>query len=228
MQTTRLVPFGCGLLALALAAGCQTTPTAADNTREKLAHVESSSQEVLSDLLDKAGLSDSALVLETTMTFPPPASGDKHPKPVWKGAWTGQPTGTLQANDQVLVIAKSIQCDAVEARYKFNPFTRTWMILADDSSPEGNWLRVLFKGTARDFAAAVAAAREQQTPLASLAGTAKSLTASSFPATITVDEMLNDLLELGLHGLEAHLKTEHATSSCNPDIHVYVKPAAGR
>ena len=42
------------------------------------------------------------------------------------------------------------------------------------------------------------------------------------------DAMLSDLLELGLTGLHAHLKAEHASYPCNPDIHVYVKPAASR
>ena len=224
---TRLIPFGCSLLALLLAAGCQTTATPGA-APEKLAHVESTSVEVLAGVLAQAGLSDSNLVLEATITLPPPAGGDAHPKPAWTGAWAGQPAATLQAGDRVLVIAKSIQCGAIETKYTFNPFTRTWTLQAGDTGPEGNWLRVLFDGSARDFAAAAAAAREEQAPLAALAAGDKAAAAASFPAAVTVDGMLGNLTELGLSRLSVHLKAEHADHPCNPDIHVYVKPAAGR
>ena len=223
---TRIVLLGGGLAVLLLAAGCQTAPTAADQNSEDLMHVESSSVEVLGGALAQAGMTDSNLVLETTITLPPPAAGDAHPKPSWKGLWAGQSAPALQADDRMLVVAKSIPCDVPEAQYKFNPFTRTWSIQAGTTNPEGNWLRVIFTGTAREFVAAAAASREQQSPLASLAADAKG--AAGFPMAATVDGVLADLTELGLSRLSAHLRGEHADRSCNPDIHVYVKPAAGR
>lgn len=223
----RLVCIGGAAAVLLLAAGCRSTEPAAP--RERLAHVESTSQQILDDLLTKAGMSGANLVLETTLTFPVPPDGDHNPVPAWRGVLKDQVKAALQADDQVLVIAKSLQCNAVEARYVFNPFTRTWLMASDDAPPEGNWVRVLFQGTVRDFAREVEAARSRQGPLSSLAKPAAAAAeAVSFPLALTIADLRGSLATLGLSALDAHLKAEHATSSCNPDVHVYLKSAAAK
>ena len=226
----RLAYFGCGLVVVALAAGCASTsgpqpPSGA----EQLTLVKSTLQEVLQNELAKAGLCDTDLVFETTMTFPVPAEGDKNPRPAWKGVFLGREEATLQVKDQMLVIAKTMQCNEVETRYMFNPFTRTWGLEAQRTPPEGNRLWVLFSGNASEFFHDVSAAKAVRHPLASLVTHPKLIVPETFPANVCVDDMLAILTELGLSTLDAHLKAEHATGNpCKPDVHVYIKPAASR
>ena len=220
---------GCFALVMALAAGCASTgsqPAAAD---QQVTQVEATSQSVLQGELARAGLCDTDLVFETTITFPVQEGGDKHPKPAWKGIFLGREQATLQAKDQLLVIAKTLQCNEVETRYVFNPFTRTWGLAAQRTTPEGNRLWVLFSGNASEFMHDVANAASVRSPLAETAANPKLHPATAFPVDVSVDAMLADLTEIGLSGLNAHLKAEHSGEIlCNPDVHVYVKPAAGR
>jgi len=224
--------LGGGLLVLALAAGCESTPKQTANTEGtqlRMGHVRGASAEVLDDILKKTGLSDSNLVLEITVTLPAPAGGDKNTLPPWKGCFAGREQGLLQADDQMLVIAKTIPCHAPDARYVFNPFNRTWMLAADRNNPDGNLLWVLFNGKASDFVQEVRKAQENRQILGSLIKTPPPISETAFPIHPAVEEMRNDLAELGLSALEQHLRLQHADGRpCTPDVHVYLKPAAGR
>jgi hypothetical protein len=191
-----------------------------------MSHVQGSAQEVLADILAKSGLAATDLVLEANIALPPPADNDRNPPPVWRGRYAGQEKGVLRAEDRVLVIAKTVSCDALETRYVFNPFIRTWVNTADRSNPEGNLLWVLFNGKARDFVEEVRKARDHNEMLGSLVRTPRPVTAAPFPVQVDVGEMRNDVLELGLFALESHLVAVHANGvPCNPDVHVYVQPA---
>ena len=220
--------FGCGLIVLALAAGCESPsgPTAAvPPGAPPLMQERRSVQEVLADILEKAGLAATDLVLRTAITFPPPTDGDRNPLPSWQGCFAGQEKAVLHSDDQVLVIAKTIP---PAPRYVFNPFIRTWTLAATKPNPEGNLLWVLFNGKARDFVTEVAKARDAHELLSSLVRTPRPITSAAFPAQISIDESRNDLLELGLSALDEHLRTGHANGQpCNPEVQVYVKPASG-
>lgn len=222
--------LGCGLIVLALAAGCQSTggqgAAAAD---AQMTHVQGTSQAVLSDVLAKAGLTATDLVMEVTVAIPPPANGDPNPKAQWGGCFAGQEKAVLQADDRVLLIAKTLQCDAVESRYVFNPFIRVWTLSADRSSVEGNLLWVLFNGKASEFAQEVNKAQDAHELLGSLVKPSRPITAATLPAQVTAEELRNDVVELGLTALAQHLQVVHADGQpCNPDVHLYVKPAAGK
>jgi hypothetical protein len=221
--------FGCGLIVLALAAGCESPsgPTAAVQPGAiQMTQDRRSVQEVLADILEKAGLVATDQVLRTAITFPPPAAGDKNPLPAWQGCFAGQEKAVLNADDRVLVIAKTIP---PAPRYVFNPFIRTWSIAANQPNAEGNLLWVLFDGKARDFVTEVAKARDAHELLSSLVRKPRPVTGATFPAQISIDEIRNDLLELGLSALDEHLRTAHANGQpCNPEVQVYVKPAAGK
>ena len=185
-----------------------------------------SAQEVLADILGKAGLGATDQVLRTTITFPPPAAGDKNPLPNWQGCFAGQEKAVLHADDRVLVIARTI---SPAPRYVFNPFIRTWTIAANQPNAEGDQLWVLFNGNAQDFVTEVAKARDAHDLLSSLVRKPRPITSATFPAQISIDESRNDLLELGLSALDEHLRTAHANGQpCNPEVQVYVKPAAGK
>jgi hypothetical protein len=223
--------LGCCFSVLALAAGCQSpNGQAGEKSEIPMAHVQASSQKVLADILAKAGIAETDLVLEDTIAFPPPAVGDKkNPRSAWMGRFAGQEKAVINAEDQMLVIAKTIPCNAAETRYVFNPFLRTWILTADRSSPEGNLLWVLFNGKAKDFVTEVDKAQNAHELLGSLVRTPQPVTGATFPVQVLVDEMRNDLIELGLRGLDEHLRTVHADGQpCNPDVHLYVKPAAGK
>ena len=100
------------------------------------------------------------------------------------------------------------------------------MIATDNASLEGNWLYVLFNGTARDFVREVAAARSGRGVLASLVAKPAAAAEGSFPLQLGTDEMRADLTDLGLTALDKHLKAEHGDGHpCLPDVHVYYRPA---
>jgi len=220
--------FGCGLIVLALAAGCESPsgPTAAVQPETRMSQDRRSTQEVLDDILEKAGLAATDQVLRTTITFPPPAAGDQNPLPNWQGCFAGQEKAVLNPDDRVLVIAKTTP---PAPRYVFNPFIRTWTVAANQPNAEGNLLWVLFNGKARDFVTEIAKARDAHELLSSLVRKPRLVTGATFPAQISIDEIRNDLLELGLSALDEHLRTVHANGQppCNPEVQVYVKPAAG-
>lgn len=223
--------LGCCLTVLALAAGCQsTTSTAVGKPDARMTHVQGTAQEILANLLAKTGMTESNLVLEDTITYPPPAAGDqRNARSAWMGSFAGQDKAVINADDQMLIIAKTVPCNATETRYVFNPFIRVWTLQADRTSPEGNLLWVLFNGKARDFAAEVAKAQNAHELLGSLVRQSRPVTSTTFPVQIEVNEMRNDLVELGLSGLDDHLRSVHADGHpCNPDVHVYIKPAAAK
>lgn len=226
-----LVGFGCCLVVMALTAGCETLnappPPQGD---PPLAQDPSNPLAVLENELARAGLGDTDLVFETTMTFPVPSGGDTNTRPTaWKGVFLGRTEATLHAQDQVLVIAKTWQCNESGLQYMYNPFTRTWGYAAQHSSQEPNRLWVLFSGTAADFFRDVAAKQEARCPLTSVIAKTKPIVPGTLPADISVDRMLADLTEEALTAMDAHLKAEHTASNpCNPDMHVYIKPAASR
>ena len=218
------------LVVLMLAAGCQSPSRPAGAAPEnQMAQVQGSSQEILAGILKQAGLATTDLVLESILVFPPPAAGDQNPKVAWQGRFSGLDKVLMNADDQVLVVIKTTPCNAVETRYVFNPFIRTWMLSADRASPEGNLLWVLFHGKAADFVKEVAKEQNGNELLGSLVREARPVSGAVFPILVTSAEMRNDVLELGLSALDGHLRTMHADGQpCKPDVHVYIKPAAGK
>lgn len=218
--------FGCGLLVLALVAGCESPSSqVAVQPGAHMTQDRRSAQEVLADILEKAGLAATDQVLRTAIFFPPPADGDKTPLPSWQGCFAGQEKAVLHSDDRVLVIARTVP---PAPRYVFNPFIRTWTIAAIQSNAEGDLLWVLFNGKASDFVAEVAKARDAHELLSSLVRVSRPVTGATFPAQISIEEIRNDLLELGLSALDEHLRTVHANGQpCHPEVQVYVKPDAG-
>lgn len=219
----------CCLTILALAAGCQSTrPASAADEEARMSYVAGFSPAVLADILAKEGFSDTNLVLEDTITFPPPAAGDKrNARSGWMGCFAGQETAVINAEDQVMVIATALSCGGSRPRYVFDPFTRTWKFHAVNASPETDLAWMLFNGKAKDFVQEVRKAHEQHELLGSMVRESRPVTSPTFPLHIVVNEMRNDLIELGLNALDEHLRTKHADGRpCNPDVYVYVKPAA--
>jgi hypothetical protein len=215
-------------MVLALASGCQSPGRPAGAAPEnQMAQVQGSAQEILAGILKQAGLETTDLVLETIIAFPPPAGGDQGTKVEWKGRFAGLDKVLINADDRVLVVVKTSPCNAVEMRYVFNPFIRTWMLSADRSSPEGNLLWVLFNGKASDFMKEVAEVRNSSGLLGSLVRDTPPVVGATFPVLATNAGMRSDVLSLGLGALDEHLRTVHADGQpCKPDVHVYIKPAA--
>ena len=223
--------LGCGLLVLSLAAGCQSSSgtTTGAKPEPQMAQIQGSARKVLADVLAKAGLTATDLVLEADITFPPPSGGDKNAKPAWKGCFTGSEKAVLHADDQVLIIAKTMPCNATESRYEFNPANRTWTLAANNANPEGNLLWVLFNGTARNLVKEVAEFQDSRQLLGAMVRPARTITGAMFPAQVSVEEMHNNVVELGLSALDEHLRTVHADGHpCNPDVHVYIRSAADK
>ena len=224
---TNVFHFVCCFAILALVAGCQSTGGRnGANPAIQTSQDERSPQEVLADLLQKAGLGTTDLVLKTVITYPPPSDGDKNPRPTWQGCFAGREKAVLGADDRMLVIAET---RPPAPRYVFNPFIRTWTLVSDQPNPEEHLLWVLFDGKARNFAKEVIKARDDHEMLSSLVRSSRPVTGNTFPVQISIDEMHNDLVELGLNALDEHLRTAHADGDvCRPEVRIYVRPAAGK
>ena len=218
--------LGCGLIVLALAAGCQSTDSGAAGDKEKGMPDRRSAQELLAEVLQQSGMTSTDLVLQTVFTLPPPpVVSNDNPRVAWQGFFAGQPQALVHSNDQVLVIARTVY----RMPYVFNPFIRTWTIASGRADAEASQLWVLFYGKAADFVTEVIKDRDAHEMLRLQVRPSRPVTAPVFPARISSEEMQNNLLELSLSGLDEHLRLVHSNGQpCYPEVHVYYKPAKGK
>ena len=221
--------LGCGLIALALAAGCQATGSGAADDKEKSMPDRRSAREILAEVLQKSGMTETDLVLHTVFTLPPPlVESNDYPRVAWQGCFAGQPQALVHSNGQMLVVVSTIDRES----YLFNPYNRTWTIGPGHSDAGGSQLWVLFYGKAADFVTEVIQARDAHEMLRLQVRPSRPVTAPVFPARISSEEMQNDLLELSLHGLEEqlqHLRLMRSNGQpCNPEVNVYYKPSMGK
>jgi len=215
--------LGCGLIALALAAGCQSTDNSAAGNKEASTPERRSAREMLAEVLQKSGMTATDLVLHTVFTLPPPlVESNDYPRVAWQGCFTGQLQALVHSNDQMLVIVSTID----RVSYVFNPYNRVWTIGSGRTDAGGNQLWVLFYGKAADFVTEVIKARDAHEMLRLQVRPSRPVTAPVFPARISSEEIQNDLLELSLQGLEEHLRLLRSNRQpCNPEVDVYYKPA---
>lgn len=224
--------IGICLSLVVLVSGCASSgasPSAASGAAGKPTegHVLATTVEVLEDTLQRAGVTDSNLVMETRLALSRTQALPPRPPDVWKGVFQNQDKAILQADDRLLVIAKTVACDEPNARLTFNPFIRTWHFTPRMSYPDGNRLWVLFEGTAREFVNRVTEAQSFRRPLLSMTTVQPVSRQEPFPGRVSAGAMVEGVTELALNMLDDHLRAAHAGNEfCRPEIHVYYKPSA--
>lgn len=216
-----------GIVALAagfLLSGCLTDgggkSNAASDAKAPSDTTVYASPEGLNSILADTGFTASNRVLTTILSVPA-VNDDHNAAASWVGAFAGADQAELQADDQILVIARNED----QPRYQFSAPLRTWEYVTDKK--EVNWRQIWFRGSARDFLRTVQVDRDSRAALTDALRRPSSDV--SFPLAISTAAMRTNLVEIGLATLEEHLQTIHADGRpCMPEIRIYLRPSGAR